>query len=49
MEADLSIIKLIVEASVLVQAVMGLLLLASVISWAMIFKKQAAALTDLGV
>ena len=42
MEADLSIIKLIVEASVPVQVVMGLLLLASVISWAMIFKKQAA-------
>lgn len=42
MEADLSIIKLILEASPLVQAVMALLVLASLISWTMIFRKRAA-------
>ncbi|MGB1109542.1 MAG: protein TolQ [Gammaproteobacteria bacterium] len=42
METDLSIIKLILEASPLVQAVMALLLLASITSWAMIFRKRAA-------
>lgn len=39
MNADLSIISLITEASLLVQAVMLLLLLASLVSWKMIFSK----------
>ena len=39
MEADLSIISLVTNASVLVQAVMGLLLVVSVLSWTMIFQK----------
>lgn len=37
--ADLSIISLITEASLLVQAVMSMLLLASLVSWKMIFAK----------
>ena len=36
---DLSIMRLITEASLLVQIVMGILVLASIISWAMIFIK----------
>ena len=39
MEADLSIVSLIRNASVLVQIVMGLLLIVSVLSWTMIFQK----------
>lgn len=39
MEADLSIISLVKNASVLVQIVMGLLLLVSVLSWTRIFQK----------
>ncbi len=39
MNTDLSIFHLILEASVVVQAVMGILLLASVISWALIYAK----------
>lgn len=39
MSADLSLFDLVANASVLVQLVMLILLLASVISWAMIFRK----------
>jgi biopolymer transport protein TolQ len=38
-EADLSIISLVRNASILVQIVMGLLLVVSVLSWTMIFQK----------
>jgi biopolymer transport protein TolQ len=38
-DADLSIISLVTNASILVQIVMGLLLLVSVMSWTMIFQK----------
>ncbi|MGB0712895.1 MAG: protein TolQ [Gammaproteobacteria bacterium] len=41
MEADLSILQLILDASLVVQIVMGLLVLASLGSWAIIFKKRA--------
>ncbi|HTC16860.1 MAG TPA: protein TolQ [Steroidobacteraceae bacterium] len=41
MTEPLSIIRLIVQASVPVQIVIGLLLLASLTSWAIIFKKRA--------
>lgn len=40
MTADVSVIQLILEASLLVQAVMLLLLLASIASWALIFYKR---------
>ncbi|NOZ52019.1 MAG: protein TolQ [Gammaproteobacteria bacterium] len=39
MNTDLSIMSLVVNASVLVQAVMGLLLVVSFVSWTMIFTK----------
>jgi biopolymer transport protein TolQ len=39
---DLSIVGLIVNASVLVQLVMAMLLLASLFSWYYIFRKQYA-------
>ena len=39
MSSDLSIISLISEASPVVQTVMGILILASVVSWAFIFSK----------
>ena len=39
MEADLSLVSLILNASVLVQAVMALLLMVSLMSWTMIFQK----------
>lgn len=39
MNTDLSVIHLIAEASVVVQAVMAILLVASVISWALIYAK----------
>lgn len=42
MNQDLSIINLIANASLVVQIVMALLLLASIISWAVIFAKWAA-------
>jgi biopolymer transport protein TolQ len=38
---DLSILQLILEATVIVQAVMLMLVLASVYSWSIIFKKRA--------
>jgi len=38
-EADLSLVSLILNASVLVQAVMALLLMVSLMSWTMIFQK----------
>lgn len=41
MEVDLSILQLVLDASVPVQAVMVLLLLGSLLSWARIFKKRA--------
>jgi len=37
---DMSIVRLVLEASLVVQLVMGLLLLASVASWAVIFQKR---------
>lgn len=40
MSTDLSFIHLIVEASIVVQLVMASLVLASIISWTMIFKKR---------
>jgi biopolymer transport protein TolQ len=39
---DLSIISLVLNASVLAQAVMGLLLLLSLMSWTFIFRKWFA-------
>ena len=41
MTADLSILELVLNASILVQLVMLLLLVASLISWTMIFRKHA--------
>ncbi len=41
MQANLSIIKLITEASLLVQIVIAILLLASIVSWALIFIKNS--------
>jgi biopolymer transport protein TolQ len=41
MTADVSIIELVVNASLVVQIVLGLLLLASLSSWAVIFRKQS--------
>jgi biopolymer transport protein TolQ len=38
--ADLSLVSLVVNASIIVQIVMGLLLFVSMISWTMIFKKS---------
>jgi biopolymer transport protein TolQ len=40
MNGQLSIIRLVVEASIPVQIVVGLLLLASLTSWAIIFRKR---------
>jgi len=40
MQNDLSILRLVLEASLVVQLVMGLLLLASVASWAVIIQKN---------
>ena len=40
MQHDLSILRLVLEASLVVQLVMGLLLLASVASWAVIIQKN---------
>jgi biopolymer transport protein TolQ len=40
MNHDLSIIRLVAEASLAVQFVIGLLLIASVVSWALIFRKR---------
>lgn len=42
MQTDLSLIHLITNASVLVQAVMALLLIVSIVSWTMIFQKYRA-------
>ena len=39
MEADLSLLSLVTNASVLVQVVMGLLLVVSIFSWSIIFQK----------
>lgn len=39
--SDLNVIQLVLEASLVVQLVMGLLLVASVASWAIIFNKRA--------
>jgi biopolymer transport protein TolQ len=41
MTADLSIVELVLKATLAVQIVMGILLLASVISWAIMLKKRA--------
>lgn len=41
MSTDLSLFQLVAHASVLVQIVMGLLLLASLASWTMIFRKRS--------
>ena len=41
MENELSIVKLVLNASIPVQVVMGLLLLASLLSWTIIFRKRA--------
>jgi biopolymer transport protein TolQ len=38
---DLSILKLILEATIIVQAVMLMLVMASIYSWSIIFKKRA--------
>ncbi len=40
MGGDVSIIRLVVQASVVVQIVMGILLIASLTSWAIIFRKR---------
>ena len=40
MSQDLSIIRLVMEASIAVQIVIGLLILASMMSWAIIFSKR---------
>jgi biopolymer transport protein TolQ len=41
MDNELSIVRLVLQASPIVQGVMGLLLLASLFSWTIIFKKRA--------
>ena len=41
MDNELSIVRLVLQASPIVQGVMGLLLLASLFSWAIIFRKRA--------
>jgi biopolymer transport protein TolQ len=41
MENELSIVKLVLNASPVVQAVMGMLLLASLVSWTIIFRKRS--------
>jgi biopolymer transport protein TolQ len=41
MTADLSIVELVLKATLAVQIVMGILVLASVISWAIMLKKRA--------
>jgi biopolymer transport protein TolQ len=41
MENELSIVRLVLDASPVVQAVMGLLLLASLMSWTIIFRKRS--------
>jgi len=41
MENELSIVKIVLNASPVVQVVMGLLLLASLMSWSIIFRKRA--------
>lgn len=41
MTADLSLVELVLNASILVQLVMLLLLVASMVSWTMIFRKHA--------
>src|SRR6187431_3187341 len=41
MENELSIVRLVLQASPIVQGVMGLLLLASLVSWTIIFRKRA--------
>ena len=41
MDTELSIVRLVLDASIPVQVVMGLLLLASLVSWTIIFRKRA--------
>ncbi|MDN3517076.1 protein TolQ [Aquisalimonas lutea] len=41
MEGELSIVRLVLEASLLVKAVMLILIIASIASWALIFRKRA--------
>ncbi|WP_290652087.1 protein TolQ [Aquisalimonas sp.] len=41
MQGEMSILQLVLEASILVQAVMLILVLASVASWALIFRKRS--------
>src|SRR6476661_9825798 len=41
MDHELSIVKLVLNASPVVQAVMGMLLLASLMSWTIIFRKRS--------
>src|SRR6187401_1689378 len=41
MDNELSIVRLVLQASPIVQGVMGLLLLASLFSWTIIFRKRA--------
>jgi biopolymer transport protein TolQ len=41
MENELSIVRLVLDASPVVQVVMGLLLLASLLSWTIIFRKRS--------
>ena len=40
MSADLSLVELVLNASILVQLVMLILVVASVVSWTMIFNKR---------
>ncbi|HET6655953.1 MAG TPA: protein TolQ [Gammaproteobacteria bacterium] len=42
MTADFSILELVLEASIVVQCILGLLLAASIASWAIIFRKRSA-------
>ena len=41
MDTELSIVRLVLDASIPVQVVMGLLMLASLVSWTIIFRKRA--------
>ena len=41
MDNELSIVRLVINASPVVQAVMGMLLLASLMSWTIIFRKRS--------
>ncbi len=48
MDNELSIVRLVLNASPVVQVVMGLLALASLMSWSIIFRKRSLLSTRAG-